>query len=706
MSRSPDLRSVLPCAWTLALLSACSSPTTGSDAGMDGAIDATGDGPVAVDVAPDVAAWPITPRFDVRFDTGGRLRVEVDGVFTAALEPIARFADGSERSLAGVADGTVGADDYRRVAPDGLAFEAHVVRDAGGAAADVRWTLSSPMPLQGVTWRTDDAAFTPDGVLVNDGMQSWSFAGATPIGPVPGAAWPTSLGNVVEDRPGASWFRADLLARGTGVSLCGQLDTSRSWVVDVGRPRSDAPLHLALVDGVFADETRTLAEGRALLSGGFSVTRANGSDAFACSARQRPVRARTPRAFPRAWWTWNTLFANVDAARIRAQLPVLRTLDPSNRMLVVDDGWERAWGDWTERDGFGVTLAALATELQGQGLSLGLWLAPFLVQQGLPLTTQHADWFLRTAAGMPSLERLPDGRVMQILDPTHPDVRTHLTALFADLRRRGITLFKIDFLYLAARPGVRHDPNVNGIRAYQLGLEAIATGAGDAWIDGCGALVLHGAPYFDGVRIGADATFANVQPFYGSAIAVGRNLSVRAGLAAWGVVPDPDQAVARDLALEPARSFLAVTALSGAFGYGDDLSVLASDRRAWLAEPWFVLLRDHLRGVARPVDLAGAARGAHLVSPGLDGFGTRRTRPVARMPDVWTAQLDDGRPVAVLFNLEPDTREVSVWPAAFPPAAAGTATELVTGTAVACGLESGCRVSVPGQGVRLLTSAR
>lgn len=152
-------------------------------------------------------------------------------------------------------------------------------------------------------------------------------------------------------------------------------------------------------------------------------------------------------------------------------------------------------------------------------------------------------------------------------------------------------------------------------------------GAQGAHINGCGAVLAATLPYVQSVRVGADNTFERVVPAWGSVLALARNLSARPWVVAQGVALDPDQPVARDLPLDEARAYLAVGAMTGALGYGDDLTSLSDDRRALLVEPWFTALRETSPALpARALD-ASETRAAPF-SP----LHRRPRGPLARTP--------------------------------------------------------------------------
>ena len=168
------------------------------------------------------------------------------------------------------------------------------------------------------------------------------------------------------------------------------------------------------------------------------------------------------------------------------------------RVLVVDDGWEEAYGDWVPNSKFRGGFRSMADVLERRGQTLGVWTAPFLVSAASELAKRAPDeWFvLESATG----ERVVDPRQvafgpMHVLDASHPDVREHLRDTFRRLRAEGFGFFKIDFLYAGA---------FSGIPALRAGVEAIRDGVGDAYLLASGAPLLPVSDLVDGSRIGPD----------------------------------------------------------------------------------------------------------------------------------------------------------------------------------------------------------
>jgi alpha-galactosidase len=304
-----------------------------------------------------------------------------------------------------------------------------------------------------------------------------------------------------------------------------------------------------------------------------------------------PGRARTP-AVPRGWLSWYHLGPWVHRQDVLDHSELLAREPWSGlgyRVVVVDDGWEEAYGDWVPNSKFRGGFRPIADVLAHRGQTLGVWTAPFLVSAASDLARRAPDgWFvLESATG----ERVVDPRQvvfgpMQVLDASHPDVRAHLKDTFRRLRDEGIRYFKIDFLYAGA---------FGGITALRAGVEAIREGVGDAYLLASGAPLLPVADLVDGCRIGPDTATpwydfegggARPTVFTDEVIAVARNTAALTHWAARFQI-DPDVAlVGGNLDLEQGRQLVTVVALAGGlFFASDDLRHLPPERKALLTNP-------------------------------------------------------------------------------------------------------------------------
>ncbi|HEY9156752.1 glycoside hydrolase family 36 protein [Candidatus Binatus sp.] len=275
----------------------------------------------------------------------------------------------------------------------------------------------------------------------------------------------------------------------------------------------------------------------------------------------RWMNARVSAPFQRGWCSWYHYFDAITEDALRANIKSLEAMRSEFPLDVIqlDDGFQSALGDWdTTNAKFPGGLKKIAGEIRAAGFKAGLWTAPFLAARDSRLMLDHPDWFIMHAetgepvrAGYNANWTKSNDAFAYALDPSNPAFLEHLRRLFAKLTRElGYSYLKLDFLYAAAAPGRRHDPNLTRGETLRHGLEAIRAGAGDdAFILGCGCPIGQAVGVVDGMRIGPD-----VSPFWGST--------------ASGAV-DPSTVYALDAII--ARSFM--------------------HRRLWLNDPDCLMLR-------------------------------------------------------------------------------------------------------------------
>lgn len=234
----------------------------------------------------------------------------------------------------------------------------------------------------------------------------------------------------------------------------------------------------------------------------------------------RAQQARVPDRPPAGWCSWYYYFTKVTEADVRENLEVLAGWDPNPvaDYVMVDDGHQSAIGDWlSTNDDFPSGMAALAADIRSAGFDAGIWLAPFLAEQGSQVAMEHPDWLLRDGRGRPvtALWNPPWSlRPIRALDTSHPEVLDRIEQVAAAIRHEwGYRILKLDFLYAAALPGVR-TVELTRAQAVRRGLEAVRAGAGeDAFLLGCGCPLGPAVGVVDGMRIGAD-----VAPWWTNAV--------------------------------------------------------------------------------------------------------------------------------------------------------------------------------------------
>lgn len=222
-----------------------------------------------------------------------------------------------------------------------------------------------------------------------------------------------------------------------------------------------------------------------------------------------------PRRFspvPTGWCSWYCFGANVTAAQVVENTQVIKSKTPGLKYLQIDDGYERAIGDWLEvRPDFGMGLKELCGKIKAAGLEAAMWLAPFVAEEKSQVFQQHPDWFVQDEAGKP----LPSARVTfggwrngpwYVLDGTHPQAQKYLEDVFRRMHDEwGVTYFKLDGTFWGAIHGGRHyDRSATRVEAYRRGMEAILRGAGRSFILGCNHPMWPSLGLIDGSRSSMD----------------------------------------------------------------------------------------------------------------------------------------------------------------------------------------------------------
>lgn len=225
---------------------------------------------------------------------------------------------------------------------------------------------------------------------------------------------------------------------------------------------------------------------------------------------------------PGGYESWYNHYTAIDESIILRDLEALDTNgNLINRYYIrrgkptvfqVDDGWERAVGDW-EPDPvkFPRGMSRIASRIEEKGLVPGIWLAPFLATKKSAARREITEWLLRDRRGRPVTAGWNPGwdGAFHCLDLSLPEVSDYLADLFERVVEEwGYRYLKLDFLYAAFLPGVF----ARGGAAYEhygRVLKRITSKTRDsrgrpvAWL-GCGAPLESSYRHFPLMRIGAD----------------------------------------------------------------------------------------------------------------------------------------------------------------------------------------------------------
>lgn len=221
---------------------------------------------------------------------------------------------------------------------------------------------------------------------------------------------------------------------------------------------------------------------------------------------------------PGGWCSWYYYFTKITEADVVENLRVLAEDGRDGPTfgcdyVMIDDGHQRAIGDWLDTDTAKLPggMAALAGQIGDAGFDAGIWWAPFIVSSRSTVARDHPEWLVRTPRGLPLLGLVNPAwgiaTPMRVLDTTHPGALDHIAATASTIADWGYRIQKLDFLFAAARLGVRHDRSATRAMALRRGLEAVRSGAGESsFLLGCGCPLGPAVGVVDAMRIGSDVT--------------------------------------------------------------------------------------------------------------------------------------------------------------------------------------------------------
>jgi hypothetical protein len=288
------------------------------------------------------------------------------------------------------------------------------------------------------------------------------------------------------------------------------------------------------------------------------------------------------------------------------------------RLIQLDDGYERAAGDWDTNARFPRGHRWLTDQIHARGLQAGLWLAPFAVGERSAVPAAHPEWLVRRdrAPAAFAHDEVWGGAVFA-LDGAHAAVQEWLFALGRRVVRDwGYDYVKADLLDWACR-GDTYAGGLTGAEAFRRGLAALREGLGaDTFLAACAAPWQQSAGLVNGMRVGPDVAATS-----GGLVEAARAAGLRAFTHRTVWLNDPDCLMVRPpLRDAAARLWTSVVALAGgATVFGDDLATLPPERLA--------LLRRAIPATAvagRPV---GAPAEDAEVAPAVTSGGT--AHPIA-----------------------------------------------------------------------------
>ena len=208
------------------------------------------------------------------------------------------------------------------------------------------------------------------------------------------------------------------------------------------------------------------------------------------------------------WNTWDYYRWTITEDEVLANAEFIArdpVLSKHVKKIIVDDGWQYAYGEWYANYLFPHGMKYLADKIKKLGMEPGLWVAPVILEPHSQIAQTHPEMLAKGEGGLPLLCWQCMKRYGFILDPTVEKSRQFLRDTFERLIGYGYTYFKLDFLggVLDARRFT--DTKVPRGHLMDLSIGTIYRAvAGRARILGCNYLFGGGPDIADAVRIGND----------------------------------------------------------------------------------------------------------------------------------------------------------------------------------------------------------
>jgi alpha-galactosidase len=339
------------------------------------------------------------------------------------------------------------------------------------------------------------------------------------------------------------------------------------------------------------------------------------------SAIRRLHHARVSSRIPIGWWSWTAYYAAINEGETLANADWLSQHLNSlgYNFFQIDEGYQYARGEYVTANAtqFPDGMRVVAHHILRDGLTVGLWTAPFEVSSRAWVYEHHKDWLVHNAKGEPiPLEDVWRQGVdtLYALDTTHPGAQEYLRQTYKTLVREwGVRFIKLDFMDTTAIEGFYYRPNSTALEAQRIGLQVIRDTVGDEVIlDKDGSPMLNPVGIVDTGRVSADTGHT----FLRSKTAA-PGIAARFYMNGNFFIDDPDAFNITDTymvehsrersahSLAAAQASIALSAIAGGnYEIGDDLLVLGSEKdRLALVENQDLLNMAKAGRASTPVDL-------------------------------------------------------------------------------------------------------
>lgn len=367
------------------------------------------------------------------------------------------------------------------------------------------------------------------------------------------------------------------------------------------------------------------------------------------SAIRNLHHARVSSQIPMGWWSWTAYYAAINEGETLANADFLSQHLNSlgYNFFQIDEGYQYARGEFVTANAtqFPDGMGFVAHHILRDGLTVGLWTAPFEVSSRAWVYEHHKDWLVHNAKGEPiPLEDVWRQNVdtLYALDTTHPGAQEYLRQTYRKLVQEwGVRFIKLDFMDTTAIEGYFHRLNTTALEAQRIGLQIIRDTVGEQVIlDKDGSPMLNPVGIVDTGRISADTghSFArskNAAPGIAARFYMNGNF----------FIDDPDAFNITDTylvehsrehsshTLATAQASIALSAIAGGmYEIGDDLLVLGSEK-------------DRL-GLVENQDLINMAKGGRASTP----VDLMTYEPEDEQPSVFLLRQSPRQSMLTVFN--------------------------------------------------------
>jgi alpha-galactosidase len=396
------------------------------------------------------------------------------------------------------------------------------------------------------------------------------------------------------------------------------------------------------------------------------------------SAIRQLHHARVSSRIPIGWWSWTAYYAAINEGETLANADWLSQHLNSlgYNFFQIDEGYQYARGEYVSANAtqFPDGMRFVAHHILQDGLTVGLWTAPFEVSSRAWVYENHKDWLVHNAKGDPiPLEDVwgQNFDTLYALDTTHPGAQEYLRQTYKTLVREwGVRFIKLDFMDTTAIEGFYYRPNTTALEAQRIGLQVIRDTVGDDVIlDKDGSPMLNPVGIVDTGRISADTGHS-----FRRTKASAPGIAARFYMDGNFFIDDPDAFNITDTylvehshehsshTLETAQASIALSAVAGGnYEIGDDLLVLSSEK-------------DRLALVENR-DLLNMAKGGRASTP----VDLMTYEPEDAQPSVFFLQQSPRQSMLTIFNWtdKPRSRSLRLADLGIKPSSTLTATSVM-----------------------------